>query len=156
MTKDKLLEHVSKNTGKPVSVLYKTVVPLTKSGKKAFDIIQKLSYKTFIIGKSYSESESFKARHGDSKTAGALPWGKWVPGYENILLEYNGRYYLRVIASKSLLNKDSKYLATDKTGSRFLQKEELSGFVPDSYLEKPEKKDGDVFNIKLENVVDIF
>lgn len=41
-------------------------------------------------------------RQGDERTfvAESLPWGKWVAGYENLLIEHKGAIYLRFYAHK--------------------------------------------------------
>lgn len=83
----------------------------------------------------------------EGRTTGNLPWGKWVEGLENYVIEHKGNYYLRVSSTNSHIAK-SKYL---------LNNIEVSKDVAETVVnpKKLASKPSDVYNIKFENIVKI-
>ena len=71
--------------------------------------LTKVTEGVFRFGISYGNIGSVREAidSGERKEVGSRPWGKWVPGYENVLLEHNGVKYLRI------------YTAPNKTTTRY-------------------------------------
>ena len=97
------------------------------------------------LGVSYANMQI-----NENKQTGSLPWGKWVEGLENLVIEHKGKYYLRitstdpanpksgadVIATRYLMNG----VEVTKQEVRALIGEEKSGASP-------------VYNIKFDNIL---
>ena len=99
------------------------------------------------IGVSYANM----AVNSDKQT-GSLPWGSWVPGLENLVVEYKGNYYLR-ITSTTPENPES---GADVIATRYIRngqqitKEEVAAVIGEKkILSKPSL----VYNIKFNNIV---
>jgi hypothetical protein len=122
---------------------YRTI---TKS-KDFGDGITKETTMTIRLGVDYSTLKSNKDR-----TVGSLPWGNWVPGLENFVIEHTdkkGNYnmYLRVTSSGSHTSK-SKYL---------INGQEVDKSVVESMIgsKKLESKESEVYNINFKNIIKI-
>lgn len=93
-----------------------------------------VEYKTLVEAKEY-----------ESKETHHLPWGHWLEGYENLIIEHKDAYYLRVANAKTA---GSKYLINDvETDSETAEK-----LITPSKLKSSDSK---VFNIKFENIKQI-
>lgn len=93
-----------------------------------------VEYRTLVEAKEYAAKE----KH-------SLPWGHWLEGYENLIIEHKDSYYLRV-ANPSV------------TGSRYVidgvetDPETAEKLIPASKLKSSESK---IYNIKFENIKEI-
>lgn len=99
---------------------------------------------TVRLGVDYSKLSSNEGRQ-----TGSLPWGKWVEGLENYVIEHtdkkgNHNMYLRVTSSGSHISK-SKYL---------LNGQEVDKSVVESMIgsKKLESKESEVYNINFKNI----
>lgn len=99
---------------------------------------------TIRLGVDYSKLSSNEGRQ-----TGSLPWGKWVEGLENYVIEHtdkkgNHNMYLRVTSSGSHISK-SKYL---------LNGQEVDKSVVESMIgsKKLESKESEVYNINFKNI----
>ena len=93
-----------------------------------------VEYKTLVEAKEYEAKE----KH-------SLPWGHWLEGYENLIIEHKDAYYLRVANPKTI---GSRYMVdgveTDPEAAEKL--------IAPSKLKSSESV---VFNIKFENIKQI-
>ena len=93
-----------------------------------------VEYRTLVEAKEY-----------ESKTSHSLPWGHWLEGYENLIIEHKDSYYLRV-ANPNV------------TGSRYVidgvetDPETAEKLIPASKLKSSESV---IYNIKFENIKEI-
>ena len=99
---------------------------------------------TIRLGVDYSKLSSNEGRQ-----TGSLPWGKWVEGLENYVIEHtdkkgNHNMYLRVTSSGSHISK-TKYL---------LNGQEVDKSVVESMIgsKKLESKESEVYNINFKNI----
>lgn len=85
---------------------------------------------------------------------GALPWGHWVEGLENLVIEHKGNYYLRV-TSKTPEDPENgaDVISTEYIlNGASISKEEAIAIVGEK---KMEGKAAPFYNIKLDNILDI-
>jgi hypothetical protein len=118
-----------------------TYVPLTKIKDYGNGLVKKTDM-IIRLGVSYQNMEINKDR-----VVEPLPWGSWVPGLENYVIEHKGNYYLRVSNTNSHISK-SKYL---------LNNIEITKEVAETYIDpkKLKSKESAVYNIKFENIISI-
>ena len=87
-----------------------------------------------------------------NKQTGSLPWGTWVPGLENLVVEHKGNYYLR-ISSTTPENPES---GADTIATRYIRngqqitKEEVVAIIGEK---KVASRASMVYNIKFENIL---
>lgn len=87
-----------------------------------------------------------------NKQTGSLPWGTWVPGLENLVVEHKGSYYLR-ISSTTPENPES---GADVIATRYIRngqqiaKEEVVSIIGEK---KMTSRPSLVYNIKFDNIV---
>ncbi len=74
-------------TGQFTRIVYRRKVKL-RSG--CGDLVEKRVTMVARAGVSYANMT------GAPENPGPLPWGEWVPGYENRLIRHNGKMYVRV------------------------------------------------------------
>lgn len=97
------------------------------------------------LGVSYANMQI-----NENKQTGSLPWGKWVEGLENLVIEHKENYYLR-ITSTDPANPES---GADVIATRYLMngvevtKQEVRALIG-------EEKSGasPVYNIKFDNIL---
>lgn len=93
-----------------------------------------VEYKTLVEAKEYEAKE----KH-------SLPWGHWLEGYENLIIEHKDAYYLRV-ANPSVTG--SKYVVNGvETDPETAEK-----LIAPSKLKSSESV---IYNIKFENIKQI-
>ncbi|MDD2470196.1 MAG: hypothetical protein PHI22_04640 [Bacilli bacterium] len=88
----------------------------------------------------------------ENKQTGQLPWGRWVEGLENLVVEHKGKYYLRITST------DPSYpeSGADVIATRYLRngqeisKEEVIYMIGET---KTSSKASPVYNVKFENIV---
>lgn len=86
------------------------------------------------------------------KQTGSLPWGKWVEGLENLVIEHKGNYYLRV-SSTTPENPDS---GADVIATRYLLNGEEISRMDALSIVGEKKMSGNaspVYNLKFENIL---
>lgn len=86
------------------------------------------------------------------KETGSLPWGTWVPGFENLVVEHKGNYYLRVSSTTpSDIESGSDIIATRyiRNGQQ-ITKDEVVALIGEK---KVASKPSIVYNIKFENIL---
>lgn len=101
------------------------------------------------VGVTYSKMGVNADKHTTS-----LPWGHWVKGLENLVVEHNGSYYLRLAAI------DPEHLENnvDITAVHyFLENREISESEVINLIgqKKVASKPSLVYNIKFENILRI-
>jgi hypothetical protein len=132
-------------SGSFVKVISMTEPKLLKRGNPlANATITKVTNATLQFG--YSYENSVNNRTDEEFVAEALPWGKWVEGQVNRILEHNGEYYGRFYELKNG-HRDVLYLvdgefATDE------QIEIIKQFTPKSKSNRQEE-----VGISIENQV---
>lgn len=90
-----------------------------------------VDYKTLVEAKEY-----------DSKERHPLPWGHWLEGYENLIIEHKDTYYLRVANPKTV---GSRYMVEGvETDPETAEK-----LIAPSKLKSSESV---IYNIKFENI----
>ena len=121
-------------------------ISLTKV-KDLGDGIVKESDMRIRIGVSYANMAV-----NANKQTGSLPWGTWVPGLENLVVEHKGNYYLR-ISSTTPENPES---GADTIATRYIRngqqitKEEVVAIIGEK---KVASRASTVYNIKFENIL---
>lgn len=88
----------------------------------------------------------------ENKEVGSLPWGQWVEGLENLVVEHKGNYYLRITTT----NPNDLESANDVIATRYIKdgelisKEEVVSLIGEKKLiSKPSL----VYNIKFDNIL---
>lgn len=88
----------------------------------------------------------------ENKEIGSLPWGQWVEGLENLVVEHKGNYYLRITTT----NPNDLESANDVIATRYIKdgelisKEEVVSLIGEKKLiSKPSL----VYNIKFDNIL---
>lgn len=104
--------------------------------------VTKVSDMVIRLGVDYS-----KMKINEGRQTGSLPWGHWVPGYEQLVIEHKGVYYLRVASSYSKHGKAAYFL-----NGMEISRDHAASIVGEK---KMESKSLDVCNIKFENLIDI-
>ena len=90
----------------------------------------------------------------EGKQTGSLPWGHWVEGMENLVLEHKGNYYLR-ITSTTPENPES---GADVIATRYLLNGEVISKESAIAIVGEKKMKGSaspVYNLKFENILRI-
>lgn len=101
------------------------------------------------LGVSYANM-SVNADH----QTGSLPWGHWVPGLENLVVEHKGNYYLRVTST----NPEHLESGADVVATRYIKdgreisREDVIATIGEK---KAASKASIVYNIKFENILRI-
>lgn len=118
-----------------------TYVPFTKIKDYGNGLVKETDM-VIRLGISYQNMEINKDR-----VVEPLPWGSWVPGLENYVIEHKGNYYLRINSTNSHIAK-SKYL---------LNNVEITKEVAETYInpKKLQSKESPVYNVKFENIISI-
>lgn len=99
------------------------------------------------LGVSYANMAINKDRE-----TGSLPWGQWVEGLENLVVEHKGNYYLR-ITSTDPANPES---GADVIATRYLMegqeisKAQVIEMIGESKLSGNASP---VYNVKFENII---
>lgn len=87
----------------------------------------------------------------ENRETGSLPWGRWVEGLENLVVEHKGNYYLRVTCT----NPENLESKSDVIATRYLRdnveisKQEAISIIGEIKPSKPSL----VYNIKFANIV---
>ena len=125
-----------------------TYLTLTKQKVLAEGLVKETDMR-IRFGVSY---QNLKINEG--REVGSLPWGHWVEGLENIVIEHKGNYYLRVTST----NPENPDEGDDVLANRYiLNGEEITKEQAVEFAgEKPFKSHTSaVYNIKFENIVKI-
>lgn len=90
----------------------------------------------------------------EGKQTGSLPWGHWIEGLENLVLEHKGNYYLRITS----INPENPESGADVIATRYLLNGEL--ISRESALQivgekKMRVSASPVYNLKFENIIRI-
>ena len=111
-----MLNTLKEFKGSHVRMTILTDVKMKKRGNPLKDAkVQKETYGTFLFGKPFIELVREKIKDPSEAamfTAGKLPWGEWVLGLENKVIQYNGELYLRYYINGS--ESEAKYLVDGK------------------------------------------
>ena len=125
-----------------------TYVSLTKIKDLGNDIIKESDMR-ITVGVNYKNLKANK-----DKEIQPLPWGKWVKGLENLVVEHKGNYYLRITST----NPNDLEKASDVIATRYIQngkeisKEEVINQIGEKKLTSSPSM---VYNIKFDNIVRI-
>lgn len=125
-----------------------TYVSLTKVKDLGSDIIKESDMR-IRVGVSYKNLKVNK-----DKEIQPLPWGKWVKGLENLVVEHKGNYYLRITSTNpSDLEKASDVIATRYIqNGKEISKEEVINQIGEKKLTSNPSM---VYNIKFDNIIRI-
>ncbi len=121
-------------------------INLTKSKDLGQGIIKE-SDMVIRLGVTYANMQI-----NEDRQTGQLPWGKWVEGLENLVVEHKGNYYLR-ITSTDPANPES---GADVIATRYLMngqeisKEQVIAIVGETKLSGSASP---VYNVKFENII---
>ena len=125
-----------------------TYVSLTKIKDLGNDIIKESDMR-IRVGVNYKNLKANK-----DKEIQPLPWGKWVKGLENLVVEHKGNYYLRITST----NPNDLEKASDVIATRYIQngkeisKEEVINQIGEKKLTSSPSM---VYNIKFDNIIRI-
>ena len=123
-----------------------TYVSLTKVKDLGNDIIKESDMR-IRVGVNYKNLKANK-----NKEIQPLPWGKWVKGLENLVVEHKGNYYLRITST----NPNDLEKASDVISTRYIQngkeisKEEVINQIGEKKLTSSPSI---VYNIKFDNII---
>ena len=100
---------------------------------------------TIRLGVNFANLESNKGR-----VIGQLPWGQWVSGLENYVIEHtdkkgNHNMYLRVTSTNAHISK-SRYLLNGQEVDKSVA-EEMIG------TKKLSSKESEVYNVNFKNII---
>lgn len=125
-----------------------TYVSLTKVKDLGSDIIKESDMR-IRVGVNYKNLKANK-----NKEIQPLPWGKWVKGLENLVVEHKGNYYLRITSTNpSDLEKASDVIATRYIqNGKEISKEEVINQIGEKKLTSNPSM---VYNIKFDNIIRI-
>lgn len=113
---------------------------------KSPDTIEKIVTMTVRKGISYKAQKSVKEKVSNGKVlTHDLPWGKWIEGFEGLLIEHNGAEYVRLYSSPN--KSDTVYLCNGKVAN----KKDIEWEVRPSYWKHSDKPDA--MTVRTENVV---
>lgn len=88
----------------------------------------------------------------ENKQTGQLPWGRWVEGLENLVVEHKGNYYLRITST----DPSHPESGADVIATRYLRngqeisKEEVTYMIGEN---KTSSNASPVYNVKFENIL---
>lgn len=83
----------------------------------------------------------------------SLPWGNWVEGYENLVIEHKGSYYLRVTSvNPSELEKNEIISEIYYKEGIIISKKEAEKIIG---IKKTTNSEASVYNIKFDNILNI-
>lgn len=107
--------------------------------------VSKISEMVIRLGVSFSNMKI-----NADRVVGSLPWGHWVEGLENLVIEHQGNYYLRV-TSTDPSNPES---GADVISTKYLLNgEEISRETAKGIVGEEKKGASPVYNIKFENIL---
>lgn len=86
-------------------------------------------------------------KQNQNRITGPLPWGQWMAGYENYLIEHNGKVYLRLYTDDIHSVKSVWYLNGKETTKQYLEENKIIG--------KKSSKDSHCYNILIDNIISI-
>ncbi len=155
MELNQILEKLDKKQkGSFFKLAWMTDVPITAQAKRDGNVVLKYSYNTMRFGISYKNLKSVKEKVEQGKElTHELSWGSWLPGREGLVIQHNGKYYIRLYTSP---NKSS---VTYFLNGRPITPEELQtkDIVQKSYWNKKNPDEKLVcITIKAENIQDIY
>ena len=97
------------------------------------------------LGVSYANMQI-----NENRQTGQLPWGHWVEGLENLVIEHKGNYYLR-ITSTDPANPES---GADVIATRYLMDgHEVTKQEVRELLGEEKGGASPVYNVKFENIL---
>ena len=112
------------------------------------------------IGCDYSKMKNVIAKRAEAQlmgrdmsagtSGGSLPWGNWVSGYEKLIIEHKGNYYLRIAEcyTKGIASRNSQYYYNGEPVS----KEAIVDKVAPSKLKSSA---AGVYTVKLDDIISI-
>lgn len=113
---------------------------------KSPDVIEKVVTMTVRKGIDYKAQKSVKEKVEEGKVlTHNLPWGKWIEGFEGLLIEHNGNEYVRLYCSPN--KSETRYFCN----GREVNKKDIEWEVRPSYWKHDEKPDA--MTVRTENVV---
>ena len=131
------------------SIKWQSDVDLKASFKGVYDA-KKVSEGVARLGVNYGHIAQVKER---GKEPQSLPYGSWHEGKENLIIDHNGGYQLRMAKTGNNKQKPKTIYLLD---GKEISKEQLveMGIAVPSYWNKG-GIESPVFNVKLENVMRI-
>lgn len=140
--KDVLNQILKKRKGTYMKIYSrKNLMPLKKYENDFDNQPYKLATYLCRYGVNVQHMSSYK-----DKEVKELPWGQYVPGYEGILIEHKGNYYIRVVTSGTKARPATKYFGLDVAKDK--EKFRTGTFDKTDH--------SDVFCINLKNIVRVF
>lgn len=119
-------------------------INLTKAKELGQGIVKE-SDMVIRLGVSYANMQI-----NENRQTGQLPWGKWVEGLENLVIEHKGNYYLR-ITSTDPANPES---GADVIATRYLMNgQEISKQEVRALTGEEKGGASPVYNVKFENIL---
>lgn len=86
----------------------------------------------------------------ENRQTGKLPWGHWVEGLENLVIEHKGKFYLR-ISSTDPANPES---GADVVATRYLKDgAEITKHDVLTLIGEQKGSASPVYNVKFENIL---
>lgn len=86
----------------------------------------------------------------ENRQTGKLPWGHWVEGLENLVIEHKGKFYLR-ISSTDPANPES---GADVVATRYLKDgAEITKHDVVTLVGEQKGSASPVYNVKFENIL---
>lgn len=106
-----------------------------KARKNPFGDIRKRVRVVGFVGADYQSAVKNEAArqgsNGKAFKAESLPWGEWVPGFENRVITHKGNFYLRTQSTPGQRNRQpARVLAYRGEDGRFLSRDDVKPFLP--------------------------
>lgn len=112
---------------------------------KQKDLGQGVRKETVMVMRIGVNYQNMKINEG--RTVGSLPYGHWVDGLENLVIEHKGKYYLRV--SNGCIRKPK---STYYVGNKEIDESTAKSIVGEKKLVS---KASAVYNISFDNIINI-
>ena len=150
MNKETLIKTLAKkNSGSWFNITWKSDLPLLKAAKDQNVTAYKMTSAQCRKEISYAAQKSVQAKvQRGYQLTHELPWGKWVEGYEGLLIENKGINYVRLYFGPN--KSETKYYLNGKEVTYNDLKE--SGMIQNGYFNKKSSERPDCITVKVDNI----
>lgn len=129
-----ILNALALGGARPVGIVADVDAKARKTGNPFGSVSKRVRVVGFVGADYQSAVKNEAARQGtDGKAfkAESLPWGEWVPGFENRVIRHNGKLYLRTQSTPGQRNRQpARVLAYRGEDGRFLSRDDIKPFLP--------------------------
>lgn len=142
----------AKKNGQFFKISWMSDVPMTAGAKREGHVVYKYTTGTCRKGINYTHQKSvqMKVEKEGKQLSHELPWGNWHPEHKGLIIEHNGKTYVR------LYNTPNKFKSDFFYDGKPISKEELMslGVVQNSYWKR--NGEADAFTVNTANIQEIW